>query len=199
MKEEYILAKNKKHNLEEGNNKVTLDDIYAAGWGQHLVDNYPGHSIDACPICQRIIKLGRQLNAQMSAEERVHPPKIERHKITPEEHETIKELVKEQKTPIEIADYLNRYPQTIRPYLHQKGLPVYTIKKSYVVTNNETKKVYKLSNLKSIGELVGLSISRVSTLIRSGSTDIRGYKIDTEMLRVEAKGKSICSRQYSRI
>lgn len=189
MKEEYIVTKNKKHNLEEGANKITLDDIYAAGWGKHVVDNYPGHSIDTCPICQRIIKLGRQLSAQMSAEERAHHPKIERHKVTQEEHETIKELIKEKWTPREIAECLNRCPETIRLYLHQKGLPVYTIRKSYIVTNNETKKIYKLSNLKSIGELMGLSPARLSTLINLGSTNIKGYKIDTEKSRVEAGGK----------
>lgn len=189
MKEEYIVTKNKKHNLEEGANKITLDDIYAAGWGKHVVDNYPGHSIDTCPICQRIIKLGRQLSAQMSAEERAHHPKIERHKVTQEEHETIKELIKEKWTPREIAECLNRCPETIRLYLHQKGLPVYTIRESYIVTNNETKKIYKLSSLKAIGELVGLSPSRLSTLINLGSTNIKGYKIDTEKSRVEAGGK----------
>lgn len=189
MKEEYIVTKNKKHNLEEGANKITLDDIYAAGWGKHVVDNYPGHSIDTCPICQRIIKLGRQLSAQMSAEERAHHPKIERHKVTQEEHETIKELIKEKWTPREIAECLNRCPETIRLYLHQKGLPVYTIRESYIVTNNETKKIYKLSSLKAIGELVGLSPSRLSTLINLGSTNVRGYKIDTEKSRVEVQGK----------
>lgn len=189
MKEEYIVTKNKKHNLEEGANKITLDDIYAAGWGKHVVDNYPRHSIDTCPICQRIIKLGRQLSAQMSAEERAHHPKIERHKVTQEEHETIKELIKEKWTPREIAECLNRCPETIRLYLHQKGLPVYTIRESYIVTNNETKKIYKLSSLKAIGELVGLSPSRLSTLINLGSTNIKGYKIDTEKSRVEAGGK----------
>jgi hypothetical protein len=184
-----MLTAKKKQKNKVVTKKITLEDLYKAGWGKHVVENSPGHKVETCPVCQKIIKLGHQLNAQMTAEERAERPKIERRNVTLEEYKTMKELIKDRWTPREIAECLNRYPETIRLYLRQKNLPVYTIKKAYIVTNEKTNKVHKVCSLKSVGSLIGLSPSRLSTLINLGDTEVHGYKIDIEKSRVKVGEK----------
>ena len=94
---------------------LTLDDLYDVWTIDHRIEYTETHNPDTCPICQKIIAVGKQLYAQGADEEDQHDLDVD----------YIIDLCEQGLTTVEIAQRVPLGERFVTETLIDCGLPFY--------------------------------------------------------------------------
>lgn len=167
---------------------ITLDDLYAVGFGAHDVVDTPDHKIANCPICQKIQELGRKMWAQQNRQARYNKDGGTRKSTSdPEVVSAVKKLAKKKLTPVEIATKLDFDAPYIRRVIHQNHLQYWERKKYYTLHKGHY--TYMTSNTDEVAMRLNSSKSYISQRgCRESHFEYHGYTVDITETKIMRSG-----------
>lgn len=159
--------------------EISLDTLYDLGFSQHVVQDYEGHKVDECPICQAIIKQGKLLykNSGLSSRGfKKHPNYINKNNIDRLLYYTNKKL-----TPVEIAKKLGVPTKPILKYCSTHHIKTWNKKYIYHAFkdgNRETK-----DSLADISKYIHVANNILSSGFSKGAVEVKGFLVTREEIK----------------
>lgn len=159
--------------------EISLDTLYDLGFSQHVVQDYEGHKVDECPICQAIIKQGKLLYKNSSKRRKgykIHPNYINEGNI-----DKLKYYVNKKLTPVEIGAKMKIPGKSISDYCHSHGIKVWNKKYKYHAFKDGHRE--DKDSLDAVSKYVSVSRGEISTNLQKGAYEVKGFLVTREEIK----------------